>query len=76
MACTGSGKTAAFVFPLIDKLKKHLKIEGPRALVLSPTRELSLQTHKAKKLGPKNILLYARDKDLRVILSLFRARKI
>jgi ATP-dependent RNA helicase DDX54/DBP10 len=44
LASTGSGKTAAFVLPLIDKLKKHSK--GPRSLVLSPTRELSLQTHK------------------------------
>jgi ATP-dependent RNA helicase DDX54/DBP10 len=44
LACTGSGKTAAFVFPLIDKLKNHSK--GYGGLVLSPTRELSLQTYK------------------------------
>ena len=46
MARTGSGKTAAFVIPLLDKLGAHAPGTGARAVVLSPTRELALQTTK------------------------------
>ena len=47
LACapTGSGKTAAFVVPILAALKKPDKI-GFRALVLAPTRELAEQTHR------------------------------
>jgi ATP-dependent RNA helicase RhlE len=44
-AQTGSGKTAAFLLPILDKLV-HVPRESPRpvlALVLVPTRELALQ---------------------------------
>ena len=44
LAQTGTGKTAAFVLPVLDRL-----IDSPRgrtrALVISPTRELAEQTH-------------------------------
>ena len=51
MARTGSGKTAAFVIPMIEKLKNHARL-GARALILSPSRELALQTLKVvKELG-------------------------
>jgi ATP-dependent RNA helicase DDX54/DBP10 len=47
MARTGSGKTAAFLIPLFEQLKcKHSTKVGVRALLISPTRELSLQTAK------------------------------
>ena len=45
MARTGSGKTAAFLVPMFERLKTHSP-SGARALVLSPTRELALQTFK------------------------------
>ena len=43
MARTGSGKSAAFLIPLFEKLKSHSAKTGIRALVISPTRELALQ---------------------------------
>ena len=48
MARTGSGKTAAFLVPMFEKLKTPLS-SGARALVLAPTRELALQTLKFTK---------------------------
>ncbi|XP_049949021.1 ATP-dependent RNA helicase DDX54 [Schistocerca serialis cubense] len=52
MARTGSGKTACFLIPLFEKLKMRTAKTGARALILSPTRELALQTLKfIKELG-------------------------
>ena len=52
MARTGSGKTACFLIPLFEKLKARQAKSGARALILSPTRELALQTLKfIKELG-------------------------
>jgi len=44
IAQTGTGKTAAFVLPLLMKIKYAMG-EHPRALVLAPTRELVLQLY-------------------------------
>ncbi|MGR7996232.1 DEAD/DEAH box helicase [Xanthobacter sp. ZOL 2024] len=46
IAQTGTGKTAAFALPILDRLVRHGRRPEPRsarALVLSPTRELSGQ---------------------------------
>ena len=44
IAQTGTGKTAAFVLPMIDKLGKgRAKARMPRTLILEPTRELAAQ---------------------------------
>ncbi|XP_066581427.1 probable ATP-dependent RNA helicase DDX52 [Prorops nasuta] len=47
LACapTGSGKTAAFLLPIIYHLKGPQK-KGFRAIILSPTRELAKQTYR------------------------------
>ncbi|GAA5039179.1 DEAD/DEAH box helicase [Microbacterium fluvii] len=45
MAQTGTGKTAAFALPIIDRLDVSRK--NPQALVLAPTRELALQVCEA-----------------------------
>jgi len=46
---TGSGKTAAFVLPGLQRLRMASKLpgKGPRMLVLTPTRELAMQVQKA-----------------------------
>ncbi|XP_046496634.1 ATP-dependent RNA helicase DDX54 [Equus quagga] len=67
MARTGSGKTACFLIPMFERLKTHSAQTGARALVLSPTRELALQTMKfTKELGKftglKTALILGGDK--------------
>ncbi|MFH1178356.1 MAG: DEAD/DEAH box helicase, partial [bacterium] len=43
LAETGTGKTAAFLIPLIDKV---IKQKGERVLIMAPTRELAVQIEK------------------------------
>jgi ATP-dependent RNA helicase RhlB len=52
-AQTGTGKTAAFLITLFSRLLKHPgRKEGPRALIVAPTRELVVQIlHDAQGLG-------------------------
>jgi ATP-dependent RNA helicase DDX27 len=49
-AVTGSGKTLAFLLPALERVSLSLRshrgsVEGPKCLILSPSRELALQTH-------------------------------
>ena len=44
IAQTGTGKTAAYVLPLLMKIK-YAQPGGPRALILAPTKELAVQIH-------------------------------
>jgi ATP-dependent RNA helicase RhlE len=44
-AQTGTGKTAAFGLPLLQRLRKPDASKGVRAVILSPTRELSIQIY-------------------------------
>ncbi len=60
-ARTGTGKTAAFALPLIEKIRE--KIGFVQALILVPTRELALQV--GKEIGcfvlkefPRTVILY------------------
>ena len=62
LAHTGTGKTAAFVLPILHRLmqggRRHV-----RALVLAPTRELAEQTHEAigtlgSQTGLKSVTVY------------------
>lgn len=52
-AVTGSGKTAAFMIPIIERLLfKPSKIASTRVVVLTPTRELAIQiSDVAKRIG-------------------------
>jgi len=42
-AQTGTGKTAAFLLPALQRLVSNEKGKGPRILILTPTRELAIQ---------------------------------
>ena len=59
-AQTGTGKTAGFVLPLLQKLGAASG-RAPRALVLSPTRELTAQIADSAR-------AYGRYKDLRTLV--------
>src|SRR5881275_1621418 len=43
-AATGTGKTLAFVLPMLERLAARQQ-HGTRALILAPTRELAVQIH-------------------------------
>ncbi len=56
LAQTGTGKTAAFVLPILNRLVEG-KYGGVRALIVAPTRELAEQIHQAiESLGCKTRL--------------------
>jgi ATP-dependent RNA helicase RhlE len=62
LAQTGTGKTAAFVLPILHRLMSNPK-KGTRVLVVSPTRELAEQTcdvfnNLGKKAGIKALAVY------------------
>lgn len=44
-AQTGTGKTLAFVLPLLEKLLQQPDGSGVQAIILTPTRELAIQVH-------------------------------
>ncbi len=46
IAQTGTGKTAAFVLPVLQRLNKRVS-RKPRALIIAPTRELAEQIHQS-----------------------------
>jgi ATP-dependent RNA helicase DeaD len=61
-AQTGTGKTAAFVLPFLNRWR-DTNIPGPHALVMVPTRELALQVvEETRKLTPnprcKTVAIY------------------
>lgn len=45
-APTGSGKTAAFAIPILEKLDLSRENKNVQALILCPTRELAIQVHR------------------------------
>lgn len=57
-AQTGTGKTAAFTLPILHQLSKHrAKGRHPKALIITPTRELAIQIGENIKLYGKNLNL-------------------
>lgn len=71
IAQTGTGKTASFSLPLIDRLARKKVSVSPnhcRALILAPTRELATQIH-------KNILSYSNNTELTSAIIMGGVRK-
>lgn len=60
IAQTGTGKTAAFVLPILMNLK-YAQGDSPRALILSPTRELAIQL-------AEHIEMFSTYLDLRTVV--------
>ncbi|MGM0571131.1 DEAD/DEAH box helicase [Marinobacter sp.] len=55
-AQTGTGKTAGFTLPLLQRLSENPREgKGPRALILTPTRELAAQVHDSVNLYSKYV---------------------
>ncbi len=60
-AQTGTGKTAAFALPLLQRLRKPAEHQGVRAVIISPTRELSIQIY-------EDISSYAKHMKIKVMI--------
>ena len=62
IAQTGTGKTAAFVLPMITRLEKgRARARMPRTLILEPTRELAAQVE-------ENFVKYGKNHKLNIAL--------
>ena len=62
IAQTGTGKTAAFVLPMITRLEKgRARARMPRTLILEPTRELAAQVE-------ENFIKYGKNNRLNIAL--------
>jgi ATP-dependent RNA helicase RhlE len=60
IAQTGTGKTAAFVLPMLHRLSKSQRSDRPRgvqALILAPTRELAVQIEESIKTYGRYLLV-------------------
>src|SRR4051794_22209071 len=74
-AATGTGKTAAFALPVLQRLTAHRTDKPPVALVLLPTRELAVQVSEAfhrygRDLGARVLPVYGGAPIVRQLRSL------
>jgi ATP-dependent RNA helicase DeaD len=76
-AATGTGKTAAFALPILERLAENTRSGAAMALILVPTRELAVQvseaTHKyGRELGARVLPIYGGQPAGRQIASIKR----
>ncbi|WP_320671090.1 DEAD/DEAH box helicase [Patulibacter defluvii] len=76
-AATGTGKTAAFALPLLQRFASHTRTGKPFALVLTPTRELAMQVSEAihkygSELGTRVLPVYGGTPIVRQLRTLER----
>jgi ATP-dependent RNA helicase DeaD len=74
-AATGTGKTAAFALPILQRISHGSEKPAPAALVLVPTRELAVQVSEAmhkygRKLGTRVLPIYGGQPIVRQLRSL------
>jgi superfamily II DNA/RNA helicase len=75
-AATGTGKTAAFALPILQRLAERAgPRQGPLAVILVPTRELAIQVSEAiyrygRGLGAKVVALYGGQPIFRQLQAL------
>ena len=55
LAATGTGKTAAFLLPILHKLETHF---GEKALIITPTRELAVQIMEEGRMLARGTRMY------------------
>lgn len=77
LAQTGTGKTAAFVLPILHRLLQGKSLGRPRALIVVPTRELAEQIYKeirvfGSKTHLKGVTVYGGVSSHRQIMDLRR----
>ncbi len=80
-AATGTGKTAAFALPLLQRLAVPRTEERPAALVLVPTRELAMQVSEAvhrygRGLGARVLPVFGGQPILRQLKALSRGTDV
>ena len=78
-AATGTGKTAAFALPLVERLER--KARGVQALIMTPTRELAMQVAEAvhrygKHLGVTVLPIYGGQPIQRQLFALKRGVQV
>jgi ATP-dependent RNA helicase DeaD len=76
-AATGTGKTAAFALPVLQRLRRDDRGQEPMALVLVPTRELAIQVSEAmhrygRELGATVVPIYGGQPIVRQLRALER----
>ena len=76
-AATGTGKTAAFALPLLQRMTPNRRKQDPVALVLVPTRELAVQVSEAihkygRELGARVLPIYGGQPIVRQLRTLER----
>lgn len=81
-AATGTGKTAAFALPVLQRIGKTKAVANkPFALILVPTRELAVQVSEAfhkysKRLGTSVVPIYGGQEFRRQIIGLHRGAHV
>lgn len=80
-AQTGTGKTAAFAIPILQRMQSRSEVAKPSVLVLTPTRELALQVNDnfssfGKYLPAKTLAIFGGVSQVNQVAALKRGTDI